>query len=69
VFFVLEELMLIPVKLSFLLLGDCFLVVLFVAGEECPVPCMPKVVELRDRSLCTFGGVLGNFIVRLYGWQ
>jgi hypothetical protein len=31
VFFVLEEVMLIPVKLLFLLLGDCFLVVLFVA--------------------------------------
>jgi hypothetical protein len=35
VFFVLEELMLIPVKLLFLLLGDCFLVVLFVAIDSC----------------------------------
>jgi hypothetical protein len=34
-FFVLEEMMLIPVKLSFLLLGDCFLVVLFVAIDAC----------------------------------
>jgi hypothetical protein len=51
VFFVLEEVMLIPVKLSFLLLGDCLLVVLFVAIYSCHLCAITACLKLLRKRM------------------